>query len=351
MAAGPMTAVSQNNTYIKDHAASGRMVIEFSRNPEEFSLPNYIQIRKVGKQRGLYLKIDQRHAARIVGGRVDDFVWHDGMDRPKPNNNGLEFQWLDFETKRRNINEAIGDLAREQADWDIEGTQEGLQSHQAMTIRTKVVHDALNTPANWDAAHWKTVTTIPGVTGTWDASLSTDQFIRKSLNFATKRIKLSTISKVKKKDLILVMNPTTAYAIGQTQELIDVLKQSTEAYGQVTQESGRWSEYGLPDKLYGLKVVVEDAVIVTSARGAATQTEAFAMDDGIAYVLSRPGGLVAKGGGPSFSTVTLFAKEEMTVLRTHDSYNKLMKIDVTDDVGVGMTAPVAGFALRGLLAG
>lgn len=350
MAAGPMTALSQGNSYIKDHASSGKLKVSFSRNPDEFSLPNYIQIRPVTKQRGLYLKIDQRHAARIVGGRIDDFLWHDGMDRPKPNNNGLEFQWLDFETKRRNINEAIGDLAREQADWDVEGEQEALQAHQAMTLRTKLVHDALDSSANWDAAHYKTVTTIPGVTSTWDASLSTDQFIRKSLNFATKRIKLSTLSKVKKKDLLLVMNPTTAYAIGQTQELIDVIKQSADAYGQVTQETGRWSEYGLPDRLYGLKVVVEDAVIVTSARGAATQTESFCMADGIAYVLSRPGGLVSRGGGPSFSTVTLFAKEEMTVLRTHDAYNKLMKIDVTDDVGVGLTAPVAGFALRGLLA-
>lgn len=73
------------------------------------------------------------------------------------------------------------------------------------------------------------------------------------------------MSKVKKKDLILVMNPTTAYAIGASQELVDVIKQSAEAYAQVTQQTGRWSEYGLPDHLYGLKVVVEDAVIVTSA--------------------------------------------------------------------------------------
>lgn len=349
MTAGPLTQVSSNNTYIKDHVSSAKLVIEFSRNPEEFALPNYIQVRPVKKQKGLYLKIDQRNAGRIVGSRVDDFIWTDGSDRPNPNNNGLEFQWLDFETKRRNINEKIGDLAREQADWDVDGTQVGLQAQQAMTIRTQIVHTALDNSANWDAAHYKTVTTISGVTDTWDASLSTDQFIRKSLNYATKRISLSTLSKVKKKDLILVMNPTTAYAIGETQELIDVIKQSAEAYGQVTQQTGRWSEYGLPNRLYGLTVVVEDAVKITSARGAASQTEAYVMDDGIAYVLARPGGLVSKGGGPSFSTVTLFAKEEMTVEKTHDAYNRLQKFDVVDDVGVGLTAPAAGFALRGLL--
>lgn len=350
MSAGPLTTVSQNNTYIKDHAASGKLVVEFSRNPDEFSLPNYIQIRKVPKQKGLYLKIDSRNAARIIGSRVDDYVWNDSMDRPAPNNNGAEFQWMDFETKRRNIGDRLGDLAVEQADWDVAGTQEAQQAHKAMTLRTAIVHAALNSSANWDAAHYKTVTTLPGVTGTWDASLSTDQFIRRSINYAVKQIKLATLSKVKKKDLILVMNPTTAYAIGETQELIDVIKQSAEAYAQVTQQTGRWSEYGLPNMLYGLKVIVEDAVIITSAPGAATETRGFAMDDGIAYVLARPGGLAAKGGGPSFSTVTLFAKEEMTVERNREAYHRRQNIDVVDDVGVGLTAPAAGFALRGLLA-
>ena len=349
MTAGPLTNVSQGNTYIKDHASSGKMVVDFSRNVEEFALPNYIQYRKVPKQRGLYLKIDQRNAGRIVGGRVDDFVWVDGQDRPNPNNNGQEFQWLDFETVRRNLNEKIGDLAREQADWNVEVGQQALQAQQAMTIRTKLVHTALDLSANWDTEHYKTVTTIPGVGGTWDASLSTDQDIRRSINYGVKRILLSTLGKVRKKDLVWVMNPTTAMAISETQELIDVIKQSPEAMSQLTQATGRWSEWGLPDKLFGVRIVVEDAVMVTSARGAASQTESFVMADGISYLLSRPGGLVSKTGGPSFSTATLFTKEEMTVEKTHDSYNRLMKIDVVDDVGVGMTAPAAGFAFRGCL--
>ena len=224
-----------------------------------------------------------------------------------------------------------------------------MQAQQAMTARTKLVHAGLDLSSNWDASHYMNVTSIPGVSGTWDAALSTNLYIKKSLNYGAKRILQSTLSKVRRKDLILVMNPTTAMAISETQELVDHIKQSPEAYGQVVQNEGKWSEWGIPNKLYGFPVVVEDTVMVTTPKGAATQTEAFVMADGVAYLLSRPGGLVAKGGGPSFSTVTLFAKEEMTVQRTHDKYNRLLDIDVVDHVGVGLTSTAAGFAFRSAL--
>lgn len=349
MAAGPLAQIGQNNTYIKDHASSGRMIIEFSRNPKEFPLPNYIQVRPVKKQSGYYLKIDQRQAGRLVGGELNDYVWPDGHPRPKTRQNGQEFNFHDFFCTRRNFGQPIGDLAREQADWSVEDTQEGMQAQQAMTARTLLVHTALDLSANWDATHYVNVTSIPGVSGTWDAALSTNLYIKKSLNYGAKRILKSTLGKVRRKDLILVMNPDMATAISETQEIVDHIKQSPEAYSQLEQNSGRWSEWGLPDRLYGFPVVVEDTVMVTSPKGAATQTEEFVMGGAKAYLLSRPGGLVSKGGGPSFSTVTLFAKEEMTVQRTHDQYNRLLDVDVVDHVGVGLTATAAGFAFRSAL--
>lgn len=350
MAAGPLTQIGQDNTYVKDHAASGRMVIEFSRNPNEFALPNYIQIRPVQKQSGYYLKIDQRQAGRLVGGELNDFVWPDGQPRPKPRQNGQEFNFHDFYCTRRNFGQPIGDLAREQADWNVEDTQEGIQAQQAMTARTLLVQQALDLSANWDAAHYQNVTALAGVSTTWDASLASDPAIKKSLNHGAKRILQSTLSKVRRRDLVLVLNPTTAMAISESQELIDHIKQSPDALSQVKQGEGRWSEWGLPDRIYGFPVVVEDTVMVTTPKGAATPTEQFVMADGIAYLLSRPGKLVAKGGGPSFSTATLFAKEEMTVQRKHDDYNRLLDVDVVDHVGVGITASAAGFAFRAALA-
>lgn len=347
MAAGPQVMVGANNTYIPTN--DSRLVIEFSRNPKDFALPNYVQIRPVSKQRGYYLAINVNQAGRLVGGDLNEFVWPDGHPRPRMRQNGQEFNFRDYQTIRRNFGQPIGDLAREQADWDVEDTQEAIQAQKAMTARTKLVHDALATQANWDSVHWSAVTSIPGVSGTWDAALSTAPFIKKSINYGVKRIAKSTLGKVKKKDLRLVINPTTALAISETQELIDVIKQSPDAYGQVTQGEGKWSEYGLPNRLYGVEIVVEDAVMVTTAVGAATQTQDFVMADGCAYLMSRIGGLTARGGGPSFSTVTLLAKEEMTITRDQQVRDRFVDIDVVDDVGVALTAPSAGFAFRSVL--
>ena len=346
MAAGTLTQVGNGNTYIQKNDT--KMVIEFSRNPKDFMVNRYVQIRTVPKQRGVYLNIDPNEAMRLVAGEINDYVWPDGQPRPEPRRDGQEFNFKDYQTIRRNFGHPIGDIARTEADWDAEDTQEALQAQKAMTARTKLVVDAINTQANWDAAHWKAVSTITG-SGAWNAALSTNQYIKRSINAGVNQIRLSTGAKVKKRHLVMVMNPTTAYAIGESQEIVDLVKQSATAYPNLTQES-EWDEYGLPSKLYGIPVIVEDTVVVTSPKGASTLVQTSAMPDGAVWLLARVGSLVGRGGGPSFTTVTLFAKEEMTVERKHDDRDRLVNIDIVDDVGVGLTAPVSGFAFRSVLA-
>ncbi len=178
--------------------------------------------------------------------------------------------------------------------------------------------------------------------------MTTNPIIKRTLNRGVRQIMLDTGSVVRKKDLVLVINPNLAFAISETQELIDHIKGSPDAYDQVKGGKGKWSEWGIPDTLYGIPVVVEDSVITTTPRGAATQTSSFIMGGNIAYLMSRPGGLVSKAGGPSFSTATLFAYEEMTVEKLQDTVNRRVSLNVIDDVGVGMTAPVSGMYFQNL---
>lgn len=346
MAAGTLTSVGQSNTYVKDFASSGRLQIEFSRSVESFALNRYIQIRPVKKDRGYYLRIDQRNCSRIVGGNIDEFVWPDGHDRPKLNNNGQEFLFEDYATIRRNFGEPIGQKAKEQADWDVAGTLERMLAQKAMTARTQMVHTMLANAANWDATHRSTTTALAG--GLWSAATTANLYIKKSLNAAIKQILLDTGSVVRRKDLILVLSPGGAQMLSETQEIVDHIKGSPEAYDQVKGGSGKWTEWMLPDMLYKIPIVVEDTVVTTTARGAATQTSSFVMADNVAYLMARPGGLVSKGGGPSFSTATIFAYEEMTVEKEMDKRNRLQNCDVVDDVGPGMTAPVSGYSFTGI---
>jgi hypothetical protein len=53
----------------------------------------------------------------------------------------------------------------------------------------------------------------------------------------------------------------------------------------------------LPDVLYGLPVVVEDTVRVSTRKGAATVTKGYVMTDGDVMFVSRPGGI--KGMEPT----------------------------------------------------
>lgn len=219
-----------------------------------------------------------------------------------------------------------------------------------MTGRTTRVHAVLASNASWETGHRKDVTTITGNSGTWDASTTARQDIKRSLNYAAEQIIKATLGAVRKKDLNLVLNPPSAHAISECQEVVDHIKGSPEAYSQVQGGTGRWSEWGLPNSLYGFPVVVEDAVKVSSRRGAASATRDFVMADGLAYLLARPGKLLAPAGdGPNFSTICLFVVEEMSVQEFDDEKNRRIEGHVVDDYVPVQTASASGFKFEGIL--
>lgn len=346
MAAGTYTAVGQGNTYVKDHNATNRMIVGFSRNPKEFQLNKYAQIRPVKKDAGYYLQLDQYNASRVANTNIDDYVWSDGRPAPILADNGLEFRYVDYRTVRRAFTQQIGNKALDMADWDVDTAQSDQLAQKAMTVRTAQACSALASSGNWDASHRKDVTTISGA-GQWSAATSVNTYIKKTLNTAVQQIMLDTNSKVRRKDLVLVMNPNTAMLVASTQEIVDHIKQSPFAYSNLKNNESEWSEYGLPDRLYGLSIIVEDATINTAGKGV-TASQSFVMANSIAYVLARPGGLMAPVSGPSYSTLTTFAYEEMTVETLKDTDNRLTTMRVTDDMVNVVTAPAAGYSLLNL---
>jgi hypothetical protein len=258
----------------------------------------------------------------------------------------LEFRYADYRTVRRALTQQIGQKAIDLADWPVDTVQADQLAQAQMTIRTFQAHQALASSSNWDATHRVDVTSISGA-GQWSAATSANTYIKKSLNFAIRRIMLDTSSRVRRKDMILVVNPTMAMLMAATQEVVDHIKQSPFAYSNLSNNASQWSEFGLPDKLYGIPIIVEDATYNPSGKGT-TQASQFVMGDAIAYVLSRPGGLIAPSSGPSYSTLTTFAYEEMTVETMRDTDNRLVTARVTDDMVNVITAPAAGFSFLNL---
>jgi hypothetical protein len=341
-----------NNTYVRSFGeGSDKLVVGFSRNPKDFALNQYVQLRDVTLKSGFYLRITTEEAGRILDANLSDFVWPDGADRPQ-NNDGTEmFAFKPYGTTRYDFPYKLGNEAKDQAAWGIVESHEAIKAQQAMTGRTQRVHGVLANASNWEADHVKDVTTITEVGGAWDTATSTNKRIQKSINYALDIILKSTLSAVRRKDMVLVLNPDTARQIAATQEIAEYLKGSRYSLPQVRQgESDPFDEFGLPPSLYGVKVVVEDATKVTSRRGAATRSADYVMPSGVGYLLARPGGLVAPpGGGPSFSTVSLFLKEDMTIETFNEDKHRRTEGHVVDDNQPVVTASASGFRLTGLL--
>lgn len=355
MAAGTAVRPGGSNTYVKDHKATGNLVISFSRNPNKFPLARYIQYRKVEKDAGYYLKITAENAARVVGGLLTEFVWPDGADAPRRNSGTEKFAFHDYRTERYAPDFTLGYKSRDQASWDIQAMESEMHVHQTMTLRAQNVGAVLENTNNWDATHILDVddgtTDVPGNTDSWELSTSQRQDIKRSLNRGCTLIHQHTLGVVQRKDLQLVMTPATAQKIGESQEVIDFVKQAPDAWKMIQGElSGLNSQWGMPDMLYGIPIVVEDTVVITTARDATTPTYAYPLTDGHSFLLARPGALVSNAAsGPSFSTIMAFFYEELTVETKDDPDNRRVNGRVVDDLAVVMTAGASGIFFRGCI--
>lgn len=343
MAAGDPVFPSGSNTFVKDHAATGGMIINYSRNIEDFALNSYIQIRKVSTEAGYYLKLTVEEAGRILNSGLQDFVWFDGQERPLRNEGTESFVYLEYKTQRNDFGYNLGDKAVNQAGWDIVAVHNAIKAQQAMTARTQRVFTEVSTTGNHDTNHFSAVSSISGNTGTWAASTTQRQDIKRSLNFAADLISQDTLDVVKPDDLVVVFGPDTARDTALSQEIVDHIKHSDHALAQIRGElPGRNVRYGLPDKLYGYPIFVDGTTKTTSKKNA-TRAVARVWTSGTAAMLSRPGSLAAEGGGPSFSSVTLFAFEEMTVETLRDERNRRIEAHVVEDLDAVLTATAASF--------
>jgi hypothetical protein len=334
------------------------MQVNFSRNPNSFALNRYLYIVPVDKTVGLYTQMTVEEAGRLLNSGED--LWPYGEDEPQDRGRVEKFQFPSYGTLRRRYGFRIPMETAEEASWDILSQHAKIVMQRAMTRRTERTMNKLQTSANWPAANTIAVASISGVAGKWDQSTTARMDIKKSLIYASQVIQKQTLGAVKPNELKLVMGPDTAAAIVVAQEIVDFIKGSTDAREYIGNKLGPNAYYGLPKDLYGFEVVVEDAVKVTTRKGASSQTKSFVCDGDLPMLLYRAAG---KGGGtddglvgpensneaPTFSTVTGFVREDMTVESKTDTDNRVHKGRVVDNFAMELTAPISGFLFQDAL--
>lgn len=336
---------SGSNTFVPSFDASGKLQIEFSRNPKKFKVNRYVKIRPVKKDVGYYLNITAAEAARVINSSGNDFVWADGNEAPMGDDNNESFTYLKYATLRYAFPFTIGNKAVEQADWDIIASHARIAAQKSMTFRTIKTLGVLNTSGNW-MGNTDTATNVAG--GKLDVASTTTLYIKKAFRGVAEAILKSTLGVVNREDINCVLGPHDAGLISEAPELVQHLIQSPFALAQVRQDvanqNGQW---GLPDVLYGINIIVEDAVKITTKKtsGDNTKTADYCMPAATLMFLSRPEGLMGSEGVPDFSTVQIFSYEDMTVETKKDPDNRREQGRIVDDFDVQVVAPASGYLL------
>lgn len=334
-----------NNTFVPNHAASNSMVVDFSRNPKKFAVNEYTQIVPTQNTIGYYLKMTVEEAGRIINSDGSDLAWPDGNDAPTGTDGTESHEFLAFRAARYAPSFRLGDMGVQQADWDVVAHHGRIKAQQCMTLRTQKVITAATTSGNYDSSHVSAVGSISGNTGNWAQSTTARSDIKRSLNYAVEKILDDTLGAVEPDDLYLVMSSNCASQISLSQEIIDHIKGSPEALAQVRGElPGRNNLHGLPDRLYGINVIVDKTRKVTSKKGA-TRAVSPVLADATPFICSRPGGLIGVENAPSFSTISIFVwrDNEMLVETKNDVDNKRVLGRIIDTYAVVLTAPASGF--------
>jgi hypothetical protein len=339
---------SGTNTFVPSFDATGHLVVSYSRNPKDFSLNKYVSLTPVKKSSGYWLKITAEVAARVINSdKLREFVWHDGDDAPDGNWNAESFKWLQFATERYVYPFQIGYKANEQADWKILAAYADYAAQDAMTARTLKVLNVLTDTSNHDTSHYDTATNLVG--GSLASGTPTDPRFKKLVNKVMFQIQKATLGMVRPKDMMVLCSPTFADELSRSQEVHTYLKESPFSLAQVRGDSesqnGVW---GLPDQLYGMPIVIEDAVRVSSKKGATRSADYVLGSDKILF-LTRKGGLTSPAGGPSFSSCHIFSYEEMTTEQRDDPDNRRIKGRVVEDFDVRLVSPASTYLVTSAL--
>lgn len=344
------------NTYqpnFIDGAATDALIVSMSRSAASFRLNQYGQMRVTGKKSGLYLRINPENSTRILYGDGRDHVWPDGSDSPTGLDNQIRFEAEAYKTIRYAFSDTLGQQAIEQAAFMVEALQQAQLVTQAMTMRTNQAATALS-GATWGSNTGIVDGVAGGTPGTgvtltsgqnWSNGTESAPNVKTTLFNAASIIKKGTGGVVDRRDLVLVMNPDTAISISTSSEIQKAFIQSPIALAQARGDAPVDAEWGLPTQLYGIPLVIEDAVITSTAVGAATLTQNYIMPKGTAYLLARRGGPVEFGDETTkvVSTLMGFFYEELTAQSRVDGWERRVTGRITTDFSYQITSPLTGF--------
>lgn len=334
-------------------AATSQLHVEFSRNPDDFPLNRYMQIIPNQEISGLYAEMSTTDPITIVD--EAESIWPEGQERPAGEKR--PFRWRQWRAERKTFGYTLGSLTVKQARFDVVAAHGRGSAAKCMTDRTLDAQTVLSTAGNWPSPN--TVASIDALLGTtgagWTIALLTtaNQFLKRSINAVLQTILQQTGGVIGPSSLVLVINPVMAGILSASAEVREWMVNHRDATAALQGTDRRIVDtYSLPPNIYGVEIVVEDAVRQTTHRNMdGSGTVGFLMADNDAMFVSRVGGLIGAGAvdgnaAPTFTTLTGFFEEEMSVETETDGWNRLVKGGVTDTRDIVITAGASGLFIQ-----
>jgi len=332
-------AAGATNTYVPTFSeATGLVQVEYSRNPASFAVNQYAKLIPVSKDTGYYLKIDEEESARVVS--LNDWMWQDGNDAPEGIQQDHEF--TQYRTERHSPTFMLGNKAASNADFEVVAAHARMAASKCMRIRSYRAATELTTTGNWPTGTTDTATNVGG--GKFSAATDTNNYIQKSFNGVVENILANTNEAVTAADMIAVMSDQTAHVISESSEYRTYFQGSPFAANFV-KGAGEFNEFLLLSTFFGVGGIIVDPTSRVTNRKGATKARTRIFDDDIVFV-SRQGAQLGTDGAPDFSTLSIFAYEDMTVETEEDTWNRRTRGRVIDDCAVELTAPLSGYLLQ-----
>ena len=336
-----------SNTYIPSWEATG-ILIKYTRDPSNFRINKYVKDIKVSKDQGYYLTLGADDPYRVVS--VNDYIWDDEADAPGGRQEKQAFGFQPYRTARYCFPFNLGRKSVQQAEWPILANHAQMAACKAMTVRTIILTALATNQAYWSGAGYSNTGTP---VGPWSTStMGTQDYIQKTFNNALIQVEQASGGIVTDEEALQVtMNPILARQISVSPEYKQFIQGSPDALAAITDQRNPNRKYGLAPFLYGLGLVVENAVVVTTPKAGALapQSRNYIWPTGLVCITSKPQGIVqAEDSSLDFSTFAMRFFEQMTTESKSDPDNRREVGRVVEDYSCTLQAPQTGFLITGV---
>jgi len=338
-----------SNTYIPSWEATG-LIIKYTRNPSFFRINKYVKELKVPKDQGYYLTLSGEDPIRVVS--VNDYLWGDSVDAPGGRQERQGFGFLPYRTARYCFPFSLGRKSVTQAEWPILAEHAAMMASKAMTVRTILNTTLATTTANWSGT-WGT--NFGAASGSWSGSTVVTNTIQTDINAALISVEQASGGIVTDEEALqFTINPFLGRNVSKSGEYKTYIQGSPDALAAITDQRNPNRKYGLAPYLYGLRLVVENAVRVTTPKPGnvpvpPSDLRSYIWPSANAVISSRPQGIVAAEEQTlDFSTFCFRFYEQMTTEQKSDPDNRRDVGRVVEDYTVTLQAPQTGYLFTGI---